>query len=59
MLQEFFITHCTNGTLNMNPFTFNKILALKLKISTCGAEFSHVCGGNITRILKMGRYFKS
>ena len=24
MLQEFFITHCTNGTLIMNPFTFIK-----------------------------------
>ena len=24
MLQELFITHCTNGTLIMNPFTFIK-----------------------------------
>ena len=24
MLHELFITHCTNGTLIMNPFTFIK-----------------------------------
>ena len=32
MLHELFITHCTNGTSIMNPFTFIKGLIIVIKV---------------------------
>ena len=37
MLHELFITHCTNGTSIMNPFTYNKCVRSNLLLFLGGA----------------------
>ena len=38
MLQELFITHCTNGISIMNPFTF-----MNIYVSMYISIYGHVC----------------
>ena len=53
MLHELFITHCPNGTLIMNPFTFinfSLMLVYCCQGETGGSDYQHVSHGHIMKV---------